>query len=409
MSRLGGSYLVTGVAGAVLLPFITPVMSSRGFSPEDIGLLLAVASVAVVVIVPTWGYFGDRLAGHRRAFQGLVLLSSLAALALGTPLVLPLLGSALVCWYALQAGIPALLDAIAMDALGERRGTYGRLRLVQSLSFAVVVFALGVLYNQTGYGSSYVVYALAAAAVVACVEGLPDRPRGASIRDTCVGDTSSSTPSNSDVLPSSCTPLRNAARYRISVGSIYAGSRTSPQLRGALGAVFLTSIGVFAASSFLPLRMHQLGAAPSVIALSATISACFEIPMMLLGQRLTEVLGLRGLFGLGCLMYVLAAAAWMTIDDPTQLMATRAVSGLGYGAFTVSSVVAVSRILPAEYQASGQALRQSAISAGSVLGFLGGGLVYGRLGAATFFAMAACLPTFGATLALRWLPVRDHR
>jgi PPP family 3-phenylpropionic acid transporter len=409
MSRLVGSYLVTGVAGAVLLPFITPVLSSRGFSPEDIGLLLAVASVAVVVIVPTWGYFGDSLVGHRRAFQGLVLLSSVAALGLGTPLALPLVGAALVCWYSLQAGIPALLDAIAMNALGERRDTYGRLRLLQSLSFAVVVFALGVLYNQTGYGASYLVYAITAAAVVASVEALPDRPRDVSFRDIGVGDRDTPTLFDPDSSSSSSGPLGNAARYRMSVGAIDAESRISPQLRGALVAVFVTSIGVFAASSFLPLRMHQLGAAPSVIALSATVSACFEIPMMLLGQRLAAALGLRGLFGLGCVMYVLAAAAWVTVDDPMQLMATRAVSGLGYGAFTVSSVVAVSRILPAEYQASGQALRQSAISAGAVLGFLGGGLVYGRLGAATFFAMAACLPAFGATLALRWLPARDHR
>jgi PPP family 3-phenylpropionic acid transporter len=409
MSRLVGSYLITGVAGAVLLPFITPVLSSRGFSPEDIGLLLAVASVAIVVIVPTWGYFGDSLAGHRRALQGLVLLSSLAALWLGTPLTLPLVGAALVCWYSLQAGIPALLDAIAMDTLGERRDTYGRLRLLQSLSFAVVVFALGVLYNQTGYGASYLVYALTAAAVVASVQALPDRRRGASFRDIGVGDTDTPTPFDPDALSSSSGSLGNVARYRISVGAIDAESRTSPQLRRALAAVLVTSIGVSAASSFLPLRMHQLGAAPSLIALSTTVSALFEVPIMLFGHRLVAALGLRGLFGLGCMMYVLAAAACVTVDDPTQLMATRAVSGLGYGAFTVSSVVAVSRILPAKYQASGQTFRQSAISAGAVLGSLGGGLVYGRLGPATFFAVAACLPAFGATLALRWLPARDHR
>jgi MFS transporter, PPP family, 3-phenylpropionic acid transporter len=410
MPRLVGSYFVTGIAGAVLLPFITPALSSRGFSPEDIGLLLALASVAVVVFVPTWGYIGDSIAGHRRALQGVVLLSCLAALGLGMPLALPLVGAALVCWYSLQAGIPPLLDAIAMDALGERRDTYGRLRLLQSLSFAVVVFGVGVVYNQTGYQASYLVYVLTAAAVVASVEALPDRLKdSSSFTVLAVGDTATSLLIDPDGSTLSAGPLGKQARQRISLGAIDAGSRTSPPLRRALAAVFVTSIGVFAASSFLPLRMYQLGAAPSIIALSATVSALFEIPIMLLGHRLVGALGLRGLFGLGCLMYVLAAAAWMTVDDPVQLMATRAVSGLGYGAFTVSSVVAVSRILPAEYQASGQALRQSAISAGAVLGSVGGGLVYGRLGAATFFAMAACLPTVGATLAMRWLPARGYR
>jgi MFS transporter, PPP family, 3-phenylpropionic acid transporter len=405
MSRLVGSYLVAGVAGSVLLPFITPALSSRGFSPEDIGLLLAVASVAVVVIVPSWGYFGDSFAGHRRALQGLVLLSALAALGLEAPLALPLAGAAVVCWYSLQAGIPALLDAIAMDALGERRDTYGRLRLLQSLSFAVVVFAIGVLYNRTGYGASYLVYACTAGAVVALVEGLPDRSRLAASPVIARANRRQAP----DPSSGSTGPGGDATRDRISVATSDAESRTNPMLRRALAAIFVTSIGVFAASSFLPLRMHQLGAAPSVIALSATVSAVFEIPMMLFGQRLVAALGLRGLFGLGCLIYVVAAVAWVIVEDPTQLMATRAVSGLGYGAFTVSSVVAVSRLFPAGYQASGQALRQSAISAGAIVGSLGGGLIYGRLGAATFFAMAACLPTFGATLALRWLPSRGHR
>jgi MFS family permease len=137
---------------------------------------------------------------------------------------------------------------------------------------------------------------------------------------------------------------------------------------------------LLAANTFLPLRLHDLGAAPSTIALSASASALFEIPVMLSGRRLVAGLGLRGFFALGCLMYLLALASWIVVDDPMVLVASRVVTGLGYASFTVSSVVALGAMLPEGLQASGQALRQSAISAVAVVGYLGGGLIYGLLG-----------------------------
>jgi len=176
---------------------------------------------------------------------------------------------------------------------------------------------------------------------------------------------------------------------------------------GALAAILLASVGLLAANVFLPLRLHDLGAAPSVIALSATASALFEIPVMLLGRRFVERLGLRGFFALGCLMYLVAVASWIVVDDPMILVASHVLTGLGYGSFTVSSVVAVGVLLPEGLQASGQALRQSAISAVAVLGYFCGGLIYGLLGFAAFFAIAACGPVFGAILAWRWLPAKN--
>ena len=107
-------------------------------------------------------------------------------------------------------------------------------------------------------------------------------------------------------------------------------------------------------------------------------------------------------------MYLVALASWIVTDDVRVLVASRVVTGLGYGSFTVSSVVALGVMLPEGLQAGGQALRQSAISAVAVLGYLCGGLIYGLLGSATFFTLAACGPMLGAILALRWLPSRSQ-
>ena len=69
---------------------------------------------------------------------------------------------------------------------------------------------------------------------------------------------------------------------------------------GAPAAILLASVGLLAANVFLPLRLHDLGAAPSLIALSTTASALFESHVMLLGRRFVERLRLRGFFALDC-------------------------------------------------------------------------------------------------------------
>jgi len=94
-----------------------------------------------------------------------------------------------------------------------------------------------------------------------------------------------------------------APAERLGVQSSLAALRAHPRSFGALAAILMASVGLLAANVFLPLRLSDLGAPPSLIALSATASALFEIPVMLMGRQLTERLGLRGFFVVGCLIY----------------------------------------------------------------------------------------------------------
>ena len=381
--ELRAPYLATGAATGVLLPFVAPILASRGFSAQSIGFLLAITSAAIVVAAPIWGQVGDVVLGRRRTLQWAVFIAAVASTLLGGRLALPLVGAAIATQYLLQTAFSALLDSIAMHALGNERHRYGHLRLLQSLSYAIAAFIAGVIYDWAGYGAVSLVFPVTAVALLILLQTVRDPPR-TKLRAWAVA---------SATLPG----------LEFSVAAL----RAAPRSMGALAAILLASVGLVAANVFLPLRLHDLGAPPSVIALSATASALFEIPVMLLGRRSVERLGLRGFFALGCLMYFVAVASWIVVDDPMVLVASRVLTGLGYGSFTVSSVVAVGVLLPEELQASGQALRQSAISAVAVVGYFCGGFIYGLLGSAAFFAIAACGPVFGGILAWRWLPARN--
>jgi MFS transporter, PPP family, 3-phenylpropionic acid transporter len=404
MRELRGPFLATGVATGVLLPFVTPILASRGFSPEKIGVLLAVTSAAIIVTTPILGRLGDVVLGRRRTLQWAVLIAAGTSILIGGQLPLPLVGAALAAQYLLQTAFSTLLDSIAMHALGKERHRYGRLRLLQSLSYAIAASVAGVIYDRAGYGVASLVFPVTAAALLVLLQTVRDPPRTKL-------DAPAVLPAESLAGPQ-LGGSRDAVEDRnwiglsmLGLGSTWAALRAAPSSTGALAAILLASVGLLTANVFLPLRLHDLGAAPSIIALSATASALFEIPVMLLGRRFLERFGLRSFFVLGCMMYLVAVASWTVVDDPMVLVASRVLTGLGYGSFTVSSVVALGVLLPEGQHASGQALRQSAISAVALVAYLCGGFIYGLLGFAAFFTIAACGPLLGAIVAWRWLPL----
>ena len=154
MRELRAPFLATGAATGVLLPFVAPILAGRGFSPQSIGLLLAITSAAIVVAAPIWGQVGDVVLGRRRTLQWAVLIAAAASILLAGRLALPLVAAAVATQYLLQTAFSALLDSIAMHALGDERHRYGHLRLLQSLSYAIAAFAAGVIYDRAGYGAA---------------------------------------------------------------------------------------------------------------------------------------------------------------------------------------------------------------------------------------------------------------
>ena len=176
MRELRAPYLATGAATGVLLPFVAPILAGRGFSPQSIGLLLAITSAAIVVAAPIWGQVGDVVLGRRRTLQWAVLIRAAAFILLAGRLALPLVAAAVAIQYLLQTAFSALLDSIAMHALGDERHRYGHLRPLQSLSYAIAAFAAGVIYDRAGYGAAAQVFPVTAVALVMLLQAVRDSP-----------------------------------------------------------------------------------------------------------------------------------------------------------------------------------------------------------------------------------------
>lgn len=78
-------FLAIGPWTAAIGPFIAVILQKRGFDPAAIGLVLACAAIAVIVVVPVWGHVADVLVGRARAFRIGLILACIAAVALLLP------------------------------------------------------------------------------------------------------------------------------------------------------------------------------------------------------------------------------------------------------------------------------------------------------------------------------------
>ena len=152
MRMLRGPFLATGVAQGVFVPFMAPILADRGCSPQSIELVFAMASAAVVFAAPVWGQVSDVVLGLRRTMQWAVLVAAVVSLLLDQHVAPLLLGVAIAAQYLLQTAFVALLDSIAMHALGAERRRYGRLRLLLSLSYAIAAFIAGFISDRPGTG-----------------------------------------------------------------------------------------------------------------------------------------------------------------------------------------------------------------------------------------------------------------
>jgi PPP family 3-phenylpropionic acid transporter len=382
-------FLLIGAALATFYPFQAVILADRGFDPTAIGLVTAAASVAFTVSVPVWGHLADVRLGRTGALRIGAWASGLALVAFGAPWPLVVLAFMVLAFAGTESTLAPLSDALAVNVLRDPERQYPSIRLLTSLSFAIVAIACGYLFDRTGYWPATLLYAGVAFAVGAAASFVPDRPRAdlGRLRGGRGGD-----------------PAHRAGRG----GSMRVAFAVQPRLPFILVAILLVHVGVIAGFTFLGLRIIELGGNPSDVALSAGLSALAEIPGMILAGRLVGRLGLRGLFAGGAVVYAVCIAAWVVVDSPLAIVGTRVVTGFAFSAIWIAAVLTIQRLLPDRLQGTGQGLYQTtAFGIAAVVANLAGGVIIAAAGSTgPYFAIAAAFTGSAAFVGWAALPGR---
>lgn len=394
MLAIRALFLLSGGIIGVFYPFLSAILAERGFSPSAIGLTTALSSLAFMLFVPMWGHLADVVVGRIAALRIGLIGSTVALLGLlldVPPVVVVLL---IVAYAGFESSLPPLADALAVNALRRSPRSYAQVRLLMSLGFAGTSILVGRLYDQTGFWPAPLLWAGAAVVLVIVVHWVPDVGRFRK-RD-------------GSAQPSAPAASSHGVLTRTRGGSFMVALRAEPRLRGLLLALGLVHIGMIAGFTFLPLRLLDLGGQASDVALSAGIGALAEVPAMALTPRFVSRFGLRALLVTGIALYVLSLVAWALLGDPSCIVASRVLSGVGLAFITIAAVMSIAAILPPELQATGQGLYQTVgFGASAVVANAFGGAIYGLGGARPLFLACATLAVVGAAVAWRTVPAGD--
>ena len=367
-----------GFASGFLLPFPVLLLSSRGVDAATIGLVLGAAAFMSMLSFPVWGLLADGPLGRERsvvlsgliaAFAGMCILASGSnVLFLSTGLVL--------AWVGMAAWSP-IIDAMALAALGDRSGAYGRFRAWTSAGWATSATVGGLAYTLVSPDLMLVLY-VAASLGVALFAFRPRRVR--------MG--------------------RHATAHRTPLlRDLRAALVTAPVLLPILLALFLETLGNNAANAMIPLRILDVGGGAIIIGIAAAAPAVVETPLFPATGPMIARLGLRRLYVLGLLISAATLMFVALVSDPGLVALSRGVDGISYVLRYAGIVVIIGAVLPPSLRATGQSMAWlvgggiSAVIAGPLAGAM-----YERLGGGVLFATCSLLVLSGAAVA--WWALR---
>lgn len=345
-------YFVYFAAAAALLPFLTLYYEGAGLSGRQIGLLAGIAPFLVLVGAPLWGGLADFTGRARSMLLGAIVAAMLSALLISkassfTALLLT------VSFYAFSVSpIISLVDSSALEALGERRQQYGRLRLWGSIGWGVSAPLLGLLIDRAGLPWAFYSYALLTAASLLVAWRLP-------VAQASLG------------LPF-WTGLRLLAfDFRWLLFS---------------GLSLVAGMAMAVTNNYLFLYMNDIGANKALMGISLTVATLSELPVFFFSDRLLSRVGGPGLLALALLGSSGRALAYSVIRIPWLVLPVQLLHGLTFSTLWVGGVAIARQLAPVGMGATAQGLFGSLLfGLGAALGGLAGGWLYQELGGAGMF------------------------
>lgn len=377
MRGLKWAFLLVGVADGTLLPFIPLYLLERGLGAPAIGAVLGGMALVWLFAGLACGYLADR----RFRPERMVLAGTLAAAALALTLLLTqdgaILGLLIVALAFVRSPL-TLLDAIALRTLRTKSRTgYARIRLRMSAGWAVSAVASGAAYHEFGLRIIPLIY-VPLTAVVALWVWRALKPE---------------VPSPSGDAP---TPLGKGVR----LGGIPLA------MAGFLLSCLLLGVSLAATQNFVTLQISVLGGGALLVGAAAAFQALTEIPTMGYTHLLTKHLSNAALFALGCAIFLAVFVAWALISNALVVALLKLVIGVGFALTYVAAVTIANDLSPSRFRATGQALVKSVMfGLAPIIGAVGGGVVYGTLGARVLFLASTVVVAAAGAIALVAVPV----
>ena len=349
-------FLYFGVMG-VFLPFFNLYCYHLDFSGFQIGVLSGIRSVALVVFPLFWGLAADRFHARRAIYIGCNLVSSLVWALLLFTTQFQVMAVIMVLYGMFYAPIISFLEAFTMDALGDDKKSYGRLRAYGSISFIITVLVLGKILDMTGVGIIVALILAGSLLQAAASFKIPD------------------------------VQLKKRRTDRADLKFFF-----RPRVLIFLTCAFLMLVSHGTYYGFYSIHLETLGMDRTFIGFSWALASTAEILVMVKSDRLFARFSLeRVLF----FSFIIAAVRWLilyTTASPAIILLSQVLHALTYGTFHMASILYIDRLTPDASKTMGQAVNNAVTyGLGLAVGFLFSGVLYETLGAYTLFGISSLI------------------
>jgi PPP family 3-phenylpropionic acid transporter len=355
--RLSGFYFFYFATLGVLVPYWGLYLQSVGFTPVDIGNLIAILMFSRIVAPMVWGWIAD----HRESRMAVVRLASFLTIVTFSGAFLGssfwwLAAVMLLFSFFWHASLP-LLEVFVMRHTASRPGAYGRVRMWGSIGFIVAVTALGPVIDARGPW-----WVLPALLTMMLGIGL-----------------------FSLTLPES--EMKGAVEHP---GS-FRQALLRPEVFAFLLACLLMQISHGPYYTFYSIYLEGFGYSKTLIGLLWAFAVLCEIGVFLVIQRLLASVALRAVL---IASFFLAAVRWLLIghypESLAVLVLAQTLHAATFGSFHATAMQLVHRFFTGKHQHRGQAIYGSlSFGIGGAVGSFYSGHTWATLGPTVTFNIAA--------------------
>jgi len=366
--RLAGFYFFYFAVLGALVPYWGLYLKSIGFTPVDIGSLMAVLMLSRIVAPNVWAYIAD----HRDDRMRVVRVASFLTMLLFTGVF----AATSFWWLALvmltfsffwHASLP-LIEVQVMHHTRNKPGAYGRVRLWGSLGFIASVAALGPVLDAAG--PWWILPAL-----IALMAGI--------------------------WLYSLTLPESEMAGHMEHAGP-FMKVVMRPEILAFLLACLLMQVSHGPYYTFYSIYLEGHGYSKTVIGLLWAYAVVCEIGVFLVMPRILAQVSVRTVL---LVSFALAAARWLMIgyfpDSLAWLILAQTLHAASFGTFHAAGMQMVYKFFVGKHQHRGQAVYSTvAFGVGGAIGSYYSGHTWATLGPGLTFAIAAGAAALAFVVAL---------
>ncbi len=294
------------------IPYLTIHYQDRGMTGTQVGILTALLRIVTMFAAPLWSALADATRRHKALLLIATAGAPVSILVMSQAQTFAGLLLATFFYAACMAPILPIVDSTVLLKLGPNKQTYGRMRMLGSLSPALMGPLVSTLVGRAGLSMSAYSFMICFVLVFLLLTRFE-------VRTDNLG-----------------------TAFHTGLGRLLKNRRFGSFLLVA----FLGMAGYAAIITYLYVRLEELGASPTLIGFALTVGTIGELPFLFFSANLLKRFGARGTLICSLVAISTMLLGFSMVKAPWILLVLQLLHGTAFSGLVISGVAYAAEIAP---------------------------------------------------------------